>query len=155
MRILLTKSQVADKVQELGAQISEDYQDKNPILIGLLKGSVVFLSDLMRPLTIPHTIDFIRASSYGAGMTSSGQVRVTSMDVDVENRHVLLIEDIIDSGVTLQYIKEVFLEKKLNIYGRTADTSAKCKIDHTLAVINYFLALQTVKHTSGRMSHNI
>ena len=112
MRILLTKSQIADKVQELGAQISEDYQDKNPILIGLLKGSVVFLADLMRTLTIPHTIDFIRASSYGAGMTSSGQVRVTSMDVDVENRHVLLIEDIIDSGVTLRYIKEVFLEKK-------------------------------------------
>ena len=109
MRILLTKSQIVDKVQELGAQISEDYQDKNPILIGLLKGSVVFLADLMRTLTIPHTIDFIRASSYGAGMTSSGQVRVTSMDVDVENRHVLLIEDIIDSGVTLQYIKEVLL----------------------------------------------
>lgn len=111
MRILLTETQIAKKVHALGAQISEDYQDKNPLLIGLLKGSVVFLTDLMRAITVPHTIDFIRASSYGSAMVSSGRVKVPSMDVDVGDRHVLLVEDIIDSGLTLQYISGVLLER--------------------------------------------
>lgn len=111
MRILLTAEQIADRIRELGVQISQDYGQSNPVLIGLLKGSVLFLADLMRALSIPHTIEFLRASSYGAGTTSSGEVRLSTLEVDLTERQVLIVEDIVDTGRTLQYITAYLLNK--------------------------------------------
>lgn len=111
MRILLTAEQIADRVRELGIQISRDYGQTEPVLVCLLKGSVVFLADLMRSLSIPHTIEFLRASSYGAGTVSSGHVHLSSLDVDLAGREVLIVEDIVDTGRTLQYIRTYLLSK--------------------------------------------
>lgn len=112
MRILLTPEQIAERVRELGLQISADYGQTRPVLLCLLKGSVVFVADLMRALSIPHTIEFLRASSYGANTTSSGQVSFTVFDADLTGRHVLIIEDIVDTGHTLKYIIAYLLQKQ-------------------------------------------
>ena len=104
--VLISAERIADRVRELAAEISADYADKGDlVLIGVLKGSFVFLADLARALTIPRTIEFIAVSSYATGSKSSGAVRLI-MDVrgNIENRHVLIVEDIVDSGHTLQYL---------------------------------------------------
>lgn len=112
MRILLTSEQIADRVRGLGLQISADYEQTRPVLLCLLKGSVVFVADLMRALSIPHTVEFLRASSYGADTTSSGEVSITTFDADLTGRHVLIIEDIVDTGHTLKYIMAYLLQKQ-------------------------------------------
>lgn len=101
--ILITEQQLQDRIQELGAEISADYAGKPLMLACILRGGVLFLSDLMRSLTIPHTIDFMAVSSYGAGAReSSGHVRITlDLQTSVEDKDVLLVEDIIDSGHTI------------------------------------------------------
>lgn len=104
MQPLISATQIAEKVQELGACISQDYQATCPMLVGILKGSVVFLADLMRVIRIPHTIDFLTVSSYGASTASSGMIRVQSSQIELRGRHVLIVEDIVDTGLTLQYI---------------------------------------------------
>ncbi len=105
--ILVTEEELKAKVAELGQAISADYRGKNPLLIAILKGAVVFLTDLMRHITIPHEIDFIAVSSYGAATESSGIVRlVMDLETNIEGRHVLLVEDIVDTGLTLNYIIE-------------------------------------------------
>ena len=104
-RVLLTEQEIAEKVTELGAQISRDYADKNPIILGVLKGSFVFMADLVRAIDVPCTVDFMSVSSYGAGTTSSGEVRIVKdFDQSVEGRHLIVIEDILDSGRTLSYL---------------------------------------------------
>lgn len=106
--ILLTEKQIESKVKELGALISRDYEGLNPLVICVLKGSFIFTGDLVKRITIPVEIDFIALSSYGEGTQSSGKVRVMKdLDVSVENRHVLVIEDIIDSGITMSYFTDV------------------------------------------------
>ena len=105
-RVMIGESEIADRVAELATQISEDYADKGDVvLIGVLKGSFIFLADLSRRLTIPRTIDFIAVSSYGSSSRSSGAVRML-MDVrtPLEGRHVVLVEDIVDTGHTLSYL---------------------------------------------------
>jgi hypoxanthine phosphoribosyltransferase len=103
--ILLTAEEIADTVARLGREISTDYEGRHPVLVALLKGSVVFLADLMRRLTIPHHIDFLSVSSYGNRISSSGVVRIIQdLSSNIEGRHVLVIEDVIDSGSTLTYI---------------------------------------------------
>jgi len=103
--ILLTAEEIAEAVGRLAEQISKDYEGKQPVLAALLKGSVVFLADLMRRLTIPHHIDFLSVSSYGNRISSSGVVRIIQdLSSNIEGRHVLVIEDVIDSGSTLAYI---------------------------------------------------
>jgi hypoxanthine phosphoribosyltransferase len=103
--ILLTSEQIAEAVQRLAREISADYEGKQPALVALLKGSVVFLADLIRQLTIPHHIDFLSVSSYGNRISSSGVVRIIQdLSSNIEGRHVLVIEDVIDSGSTLTYI---------------------------------------------------
>ena len=93
------------RIRELGAEISRDYAGKDLIMIGVLKGAVLFLADLMRELTVPCELDFMALSSYGSATDSSGVVRILKdLDSSIENRNVLIVEDIIDSGLTLQYL---------------------------------------------------
>lgn len=104
-RILLSEEEIAAKVKELGAQISKDYADKNPIIISVLKGSFMFMADLVRAVTVPCTVDFMSVSSYGGGTTSSGEVKIVKdFDESIDGRHIIVVEDILDSGRTLSYL---------------------------------------------------
>ena len=110
--ILITAEELNAKVQALGAEISNAYQGKSPLLLSVLKGSVVFLADLMRTLTVPHAIDFMAVSSYGAATESSGVVRILKdLDAPIEGKDVLIVEDIIDSGNTLAYLRGLLLAR--------------------------------------------
>ncbi len=103
--ILLTEEQIRDRIVELGRQLAADYADRDPILIGVLKGSVVFLADLVRAMQVPLSVDLMEVSSYGSGTESSGQVRILKdLAGSIEGRHVLVVEDIIDTGLTLNYL---------------------------------------------------
>jgi hypoxanthine phosphoribosyltransferase len=104
--VLLSETQIAQRVRELGAQIQADYADRPaPLLIGVLRGVAVFFGDLMRATDLPLDIDFLSVSSYGASTRSSGVVRILKdLDASIEGRDVLLVEDIVDSGLTLHYL---------------------------------------------------
>lgn len=107
-KVLFAEEVIKDMVCEMGKQISEDYKDKKLLLVSVLKGSVVFMSDLMRSITIPCEIDFMAVSSYGNKTESSGTVRILKdLDRDIEGYDVLLVEDILDSGKTLNYLIEM------------------------------------------------
>lgn len=107
-KVLYSEKEIAEIVSELGAKISEDYKDKNLLMVSVLKGSVVFMSDLMRSVTIPCEIDFMSVSSYGDKTKSSGTVRILKdLDRDIANYDVLLVEDILDSGKTLNYLMDL------------------------------------------------
>jgi hypoxanthine phosphoribosyltransferase len=94
------------RVRELGAQITEDYADRSPLLIGVLKGAAMFMTDLSRAIALPVEIDFMAVSSYGSSTRSSGVVRIVKdLDIDLTGRHVLIVEDIVDSGLTLSYLR--------------------------------------------------
>jgi hypoxanthine phosphoribosyltransferase len=104
-KVLIEEDAVAARVAELGAEISGDYAEKDILLVGVLKGAVFFMADLMRNLTIPCEVDFMAISSYGASTDSSGVVRILKdLDINIEGRDVLVVEDIIDSGLTLSYL---------------------------------------------------
>jgi hypoxanthine phosphoribosyltransferase len=106
--VLLSAEEIAVIVARLGAEISRDYTGRHPILISLLKGGVVFLADLIRQITIPHHIEFLQVSSYGGSARSSGTVKIlTDLEVPIEGRDVLVVEDVVDTGTTLAYIVEV------------------------------------------------
>ena len=103
--ILFTEEQLAEITKKIGAQINEDYQDKNLLLVSVLKGSLVFMADLMRQIRIPCAIDFLAVSSYGNGTTSSGEVRILKdLDQSLEGKDILVVEDILDSGNTLSFL---------------------------------------------------
>jgi hypoxanthine phosphoribosyltransferase len=103
--ILVSAEDLERRVVELGAEISRDYAGREPVLIGVLKGAVLFLADLMRELTVPCEVDFMAVSSYGSATDSSGVVRILKdLDNPIEGRDVLIVEDIIDSGLTLHYL---------------------------------------------------
>src|SRR5919198_2008758 len=103
--VLVSTDELERRVGELGAEISRDYEGRDLVMIGVLKGAVVFVGDLMRRLTIPCEIDFIAVSSYGSSTDSSGVVRILKdLEAPIEGRDVLIVEDIIDSGLTLQYL---------------------------------------------------
>jgi len=107
--VLLSKEQIRQKVIELGTRISMDYKDKEVILIGVLKGGCVFLADLMREIKVPLEIDFISVSSYGNSSQSSGVVRIIKdIDIDITGKNIIIVEDIVDSGLTLNYLKDLF-----------------------------------------------
>lgn len=106
--ILLTEEEIAKLVRDLGERLSEDYRDLNPLVICVLKGAAPFMSDLVRKMDIMLEMDFMAVSSYGASSESSGVVRIIKdLDVPVEGRHVLIVEDIIDTGLTLQYLMDI------------------------------------------------
>jgi hypoxanthine phosphoribosyltransferase len=103
--ILVPAGDLQDRVRELGAEISRDYAERDLLLVGVLKGAVFFLSDLMRSITIPCEVDFMAVASYGSATDSSGVVRILKdLDGAIEGRNVLIVEDIVDSGLTLQYL---------------------------------------------------
>jgi len=103
--ILVQPDDLSRRVRELGSQISKDYEGLDLLLVGVLKGAVFFLSDLMRHIEVPCEVDFMAVASYGSATDSSGVVRILKdLDVALEGRHVLIIEDIVDSGLTLQYL---------------------------------------------------
>jgi hypoxanthine phosphoribosyltransferase len=103
--VLVPADDLARRVQELAAQISKDYAGKDLVLVGVLKGAIFFVADLMRALDLQVEVDFMAISSYGSSSKSSGVVRILKdLDADIEDRHVLIVEDIIDSGLTLQYL---------------------------------------------------
>jgi hypoxanthine phosphoribosyltransferase len=103
-RILFSTEQIQQRVQELGKQIAQDYEGRDPHLITIVKGSIPFISDLMRWMDMPLSLDLLGVSSY-AGTSSSGEVRLTKdLDHSIEGRHVLVVEDIIDTGLTLSYV---------------------------------------------------
>jgi hypoxanthine phosphoribosyltransferase len=103
--ILVDNEALKRRVKELGAEISRDYEGRDLVMVGVLKGAVIFIADLMRELTIPCEIDFMAVSSYGSSTDSSGVVRILKdLDASIEGRDVLIVEDIIDSGLTLHYL---------------------------------------------------
>jgi hypoxanthine phosphoribosyltransferase len=103
--ILVQPDELAHRVRELGAEISRDYAGRDLLLIGVLKGAVFFLADLMRHIDVPCEVDFMAVSSYGSSTDTSGVVRILKdLDAPLEGRHVLIVEDIVDSGLTLQYL---------------------------------------------------
>lgn len=111
-RVLISEEELSKIVKELGAKITEDYKDKNLLLISILKGSVTFMADLMREINIPCNIDFMAVSSYGSGTKSSGVVKIIKdLDSSIEGKDLLIVEDILDSGRTLNYIKEILLAR--------------------------------------------
>jgi hypoxanthine phosphoribosyltransferase len=105
LEVLITTEKINDRIRELGAEIAGDYAGRTPLLIGVLKGACLFLSDLMRAADIPLNVEFIAISSYGAEMRTSGEVRILKdLDVAIEGRHILVVEDIVDTGLTLSYL---------------------------------------------------
>ncbi|HLG71438.1 MAG TPA: hypoxanthine phosphoribosyltransferase [Chloroflexota bacterium] len=106
--VLLSEEQLQQRVQELGAEICRDYQGKEPLLVGILKGAAVFLVDLMRAVDLPLSIDFMAVSSYGAATESSGVVRILKdLETPIQGRDVILVEDIVDSGLTIAYVLDM------------------------------------------------
>lgn len=113
MPVLLSKQQIADRVVELGAEISRDYEEKSVVLIGVLKGAAIFLSDLARSIKIDATFDFVAVSSYGRARVSSGAVKlIKDIDNPIEGKHVILVEDILDTGLTMSYLRGLMLQHK-------------------------------------------
>ena len=110
---LLTKDEIDNAVKGIAYRIHKDYQGKEILVVCILKGAFIFCADLVRNLDLPCEIDFISASSYGAGTTTSGNVKINKdVEHDVENKHVILVEDIVDSGLTLKTLKEFFLARR-------------------------------------------
>ena len=113
MDVLFSTAQIAERVKAIGQQISEDYKGHSIVLIGVLKGAAIFLSDLARAISIDNTFDFVAVSSYGRARVSSGAVKlIKDIDNPVEGRHVILVEDILDTGLTLSYLRGLMLQHK-------------------------------------------
>lgn len=108
-RVLLSEEVIQDKVNELGQELAEEYRDKNPLVVGILKGALPFMADLIKATPIFLEYDMMDVSSYGTEFTSSGEVKIIKdLDSSVEGRHILIVEDIIDTGRTLKYLKGMF-----------------------------------------------
>lgn len=111
--VLLSERQIQEKISELGAKISADYRDKSLLMVSILKGSIVFMADLMRKITIPARIDFMSVSSYGSGTHSTGVVKITKdLDIPLEGYDLLIVEDILDSGLTLHYLINILRSRR-------------------------------------------
>ena len=110
--ILLTEEEIREKVSAVGKLISRDYEGKNPLFVGVLKGCFIFMADLMRSVDIPCSMDFMAVSSY-SGTTSTGAVKINKdLSEDIQGRHVIIVEDILDSGVTLNYLKSFLYQRQ-------------------------------------------
>ena len=114
-RILISEKDIRKAVKKMGKQISKDYDGKNLMLVAVLKGSVIFMADLMRAISIPINIDFMSVSSYGGGTKTSGVVKILKdLDHDLSGKDILIVEDILDSGMTLSYLKSLLEQRNVN-----------------------------------------
>lgn len=112
-RLVISSKRIRDRVRELGAHISAEYAGKDLVVVGVLNGAFIFLADLVRAIHIPHRIDFIRVASYGDSDSSSGTIRLAKdVETNLSNRHVLLVEDIVDTGTTLAWLIGKFRERR-------------------------------------------
>ncbi len=112
-RVLFSEEELKNRVAEIAAQIDRDYADKQPLLISVLRGSFVFMADLVRQIHVPCTVDFMAVSSYGAGTSSSGQVKIIKdLSEQIEGRDLIVVEDILDSGNTLSYLLQLLQARK-------------------------------------------
>jgi hypoxanthine phosphoribosyltransferase len=137
LSVLFTAEQIAAAVKRLAAEIRRDYIDKNPVLVAVLKGSFVFLADLVRELSFPLQIEFAQLSSYGHGKESAGKIKVVKdVQCDIRGRHVLVIEDIIDTGFTAQFFLKHLQQKQpasvklCSLTDKPARTQVKINIDY-------------------------
>ena len=113
LKVLFTEQELRAKVRELGARITEDYRGKAPLFLGVLKGCFVFMSDLVRAVSLPCTMEFMAVSSYGSGTSSTGAVKITrDLSRDIEGVDVIIVEDILDSGVTLNYLRDYLSNRR-------------------------------------------
>ena len=113
--VLVSREEISAVVKRLGKEISEDYVDKCPVMVSILKGAFIFMADLVREITIPCSIDFMSVSSYGSGTETSGRVRIIKdLDTNIEGKDVIIVEDILDSGVTLSYLINMLAARKPN-----------------------------------------
>ena len=111
-RILISEEEIQKKVAEMGKKISQDFRDKDPLFVGVLKGCFIFMADLMRYVDIRCSMDFMAVSSY-SGTSSTGAVKINKdLSEDIEGRHIIIVEDILDSGVTLSYLKQYLMVRK-------------------------------------------
>lgn len=110
---VIAADELAARVRALGAEITRDYAGRRPLLVGVLKGAFVFMSDLAREIALPVELDFMAVSSYGEATTSSGVVRIVKdLETDIRDRHVILVEDIVDSGLTLRYLRRLLGDRR-------------------------------------------
>jgi hypoxanthine phosphoribosyltransferase len=110
--VVVTAEQLEERIAALGKEITEDYQGRAPLLVGVLKGAFMFMSDLARAIALPVEFDFMAVSSYGSATKTSGVVRIVKdLDLDLSGRHVILVEDIVDSGLTLSYVRKNLLAR--------------------------------------------
>lgn len=113
LEVFYSEEQLKAKVAELGAAITRDYQGRSPVLVSVLRGSYIFMADLTRSIDLPCTVDFMSVSSYGAGTTSSGQVKILKdLSEPIEGKDLIIVEDILDSGNTLFYLRDVLAARK-------------------------------------------
>lgn len=140
--VLFSEKKLAEIVERIGEQISEDYQGKNLLLVSVLKGSVVFMADLMRAIKIPCEVDFMSVSSYGNGTKTSGVVKITKdLDINLEGYDLLVVEDILDSGMTLSYILEMMQARNPNsirlctLFDKPERRTVDVKADYVGAVV--------------------
>lgn len=115
LQVLISEEKLQAKVEEIGRRISEDYRGRKLLMVSVLKGSIVFMADLMRAVTVPAEIDFMSVSSYGKGSKTSGVVKILKdLDIDLHGLDLLIVEDILDSGLTLDYIRNMLMDRKPN-----------------------------------------
>lgn len=140
LEILISAEQIQSRVRELGQQISRDYAGKDLHLVGVLKGACVFLSDLMRTIDLPLSVDFIGISSYGASTESSGEVRITKdLDMSPAGKDVLIVEDIIDTGLTLNYLMNILRSREIKSLAVVAllDKPARHRIEVQVRYVGF------------------
>src|SRR5699024_2869699 len=135
-KILITEEEIKNKCEEIGAQLTEEYKGRFPLVIGVLKGATLFMSDITRYIETHVELDFMDVSSYGGGVRSSGEVKIEKdLNAKVEGRDLLIIEDIIDSGLTLSYLVDLFKYRKANsvkivtLLDKPTGRTAKIKTD--------------------------
>ena len=136
--VLFTREQIAERVKELAEVVSRDYEGKNPLVVGILKGSIMFTVDLLKELSIDAEVDFMDVTSYGYGISSSGEVRILKdLSTVAHGRDILIVEDIIDSGNTLHYLVEILYKRKPNsikictLLDKPERRTADVKVDHS------------------------
>lgn len=140
--ILFTEEQIKDRVKEMGIEITHDYMDRDLFMVGILKGSFIFMADLIREINLPVLIDFMSVTSYGRSATSSGEVKILKdLDFSVEGRDVLIVEDIIDTGYTLEYIQKMFITRGARSvrFATFLDKNEARKVDIKVDYRGYFV----------------